>query len=213
MTSQDHAPVHAIILAAGEGSRLRPLTDHVPKPMLPIDGRAVVLRVLDQLARVGITDAAVVIGYLGSILQAFLAGRADAPRLTFVEQPAQQGSAHALQCALDAGIPRVATVVVASDIAWHDVDVSRVVDHAAADSDAIVTVAVQRWPVAQVPHHYETVVDDQQRVTTMLSKCAVEDHAYDATALSGSALYVSRPDFWKYVAAVAPSSNGKVELA
>jgi len=76
-----------------------------------------------------------------------------------------------------------------------------------------VTVAVQRWPVALVPHSLATIVDDQQRVTKMLSRCIAEDQPADATALSGSAMYVFRAEFWQYVAAAVPSDHGKIELA
>lgn len=53
----------AVILAAGEGKRLRPLTRNRPKPMLPAGNRPVLAHVLDALLDAGITDPHVVIGH------------------------------------------------------------------------------------------------------------------------------------------------------
>src|SRR2546421_12129581 len=56
--------MHAIVMAAGEGSRLRPLTERWAKPVLPIDGRPVIATVLRELAAAGIEQATVVTGHL-----------------------------------------------------------------------------------------------------------------------------------------------------
>ena len=51
-------------MAAGEGSRMRPLTARWPKPVLPIDGRPVIATLLRDLAGTGIAEATVVTGHL-----------------------------------------------------------------------------------------------------------------------------------------------------
>ena len=48
-----------MILAAGEGRRLRPLTDHLPKPMLPLAGRPLLEHIIIHLRNCGLTDLAV----------------------------------------------------------------------------------------------------------------------------------------------------------
>lgn len=53
----------AIILAAGRGSRLRPYTDKVPKPLLPVHGKPIIEHVLDYLISKCITDIIIVVGY------------------------------------------------------------------------------------------------------------------------------------------------------
>jgi len=63
--------VKGIVLAAGEGRRLRPLTDTVPKTLLAVDGSITILDIaLGNLAKVGITDIAVVVGYRAEVIEA-----------------------------------------------------------------------------------------------------------------------------------------------
>src|SRR3981081_242166 len=57
-------PVHAIVMAAGEGRRLRPLTERWPKPILPIDGRPVIATLLRELAAAGCERVFVGTGHL-----------------------------------------------------------------------------------------------------------------------------------------------------
>ncbi|WP_158542715.1 NTP transferase domain-containing protein [Lujinxingia litoralis] len=59
-----HSPEEAILLVAGTGSRLRPLTADRPKCLLEVGGQALLKRLLDQLAEVGIKRAVLVTGYL-----------------------------------------------------------------------------------------------------------------------------------------------------
>lgn len=55
--------LQGIILAGGHGSRLRPLTDHIPKPLVPIRGIPLIERVIINLQRVGVRDLKIVVGY------------------------------------------------------------------------------------------------------------------------------------------------------
>src|SRR5689334_8610480 len=65
----------AVILAAGRGARLAPLTDRLPKCLLPVGGRAILDRQLAALAAAGIDRVAVVTGYAADAIDAHLAGR------------------------------------------------------------------------------------------------------------------------------------------
>lgn len=89
------APVQAVVLAGGQGSRLRPYTDDRPKPMVEIPGTGVPIigHQLAWLAAEGVTDAVVSCGHLAGVLQEWLAGARLPLRVTTVveEEPLGRG--------------------------------------------------------------------------------------------------------------------------
>lgn len=70
----------AIILAAGQGSRLRPLTDDRPKCLLEVGGRTLIARQIEALGRAGITDVVAVLGYRGDQVR-----RLAGPNVRYIE--------------------------------------------------------------------------------------------------------------------------------
>jgi NDP-sugar pyrophosphorylase family protein len=90
--------IPAVVIAAGLGTRLRPLTDHYAKPVLPIDGQPVVARLLADLAASGCRRATVVTGYLGEQVEALLGdGSGFGLELRYARQPEPAGSADAVR--------------------------------------------------------------------------------------------------------------------
>ncbi len=69
-----------MIMAAGLGTRMRPLTDHKPKPLIAVNGKALLDHVLDHLANAGVEQAVVNVHYLPAAIEAHLAERSDGPR-------------------------------------------------------------------------------------------------------------------------------------
>jgi NDP-sugar pyrophosphorylase family protein len=89
--------MQAVILAAGEGTRLRPLTHGKPKAMIPVANRPVIAHVIDSLLANGIRDIVVVAGYRREYVQRFLNSLEIPVRV--VVQEKQLGTAHALRTA------------------------------------------------------------------------------------------------------------------
>ncbi len=78
----------AMVLAAGLGKRMRPLTETMPKPLIPVCGKPLIDYSLDRLAEAGITEAVVNVHYLAGQLEQHLAGRID-PKITVSDERAQ----------------------------------------------------------------------------------------------------------------------------
>lgn len=91
-----------IVLAAGEGTRLRPLTSTRPKPMLPVANRPILDYVLDALVDAGITDLVLVVGYKRDRVQDHVGSTYRDVPVTYVHQAKQLGSGHALLQAREA---------------------------------------------------------------------------------------------------------------
>jgi len=93
----------AVILAAGEGQRLRPFTVNRPKVMLSIAGKPILRYVVEALAQSGIRDIVLVVGYRKEqVLDYMGSGDQFGVKLTYVIQPKQLGTAHALAQAREA---------------------------------------------------------------------------------------------------------------
>ena len=89
--------MQAVILAAGEGKRVRPLTRGRPKAMIPVANRPIIAFVIDALVKNGIRDIIVVVGYRKEQVSRYL-NQLDIP-IEVVVQNKQLGTANALKCA------------------------------------------------------------------------------------------------------------------
>lgn len=93
--------LQAAILAGGPGTRLRPLTDRVPKPMVPVAGRPYLEYQLDWLRGLGITDVVLLVGYLTEkIEEHFGDGAAFGVSIRYSREPRPAGTGGALRLAL-----------------------------------------------------------------------------------------------------------------
>ncbi|MCX6662672.1 MAG: sugar phosphate nucleotidyltransferase [Euryarchaeota archaeon] len=85
----------AVILAAGEGKRLRPFTETMPKVMLPIANKPLLEYVFDATRKSGIDEIVVVVGYKKEVIMEYFKDYKDV-KITYVIQDRQLGTAHAL---------------------------------------------------------------------------------------------------------------------
>jgi mannose-1-phosphate guanylyltransferase len=92
--------MQALILVGGEGTRLRPLTLTVPKPVLPLVDRPLISYMIEWLARHGVDDIVMACGFLAAGVRAVLGEGGDGgPRLRYVEEPDARGTAGAIRFA------------------------------------------------------------------------------------------------------------------
>src|SRR5258705_1128003 len=117
----------AVVMAAGEGTRLGPIAEHWPKPVLPIDGRPVLAVLLRELAAADLRRVWLVTGHLAEQVERLAGdGSAFGLELSFVRQPGVLGSADAVRRALDAGAT-LPVVVTAADTVYRRGDVGQFV--------------------------------------------------------------------------------------
>jgi mannose-1-phosphate guanylyltransferase len=96
--------MQALVLAGGEGTRLRPLTLTVPKPVLPLAGRPFLSFLLDWLGRHGVDDVILSCGFGSDEVERVLGDRFGAIRLRYVHEEEPLGTAGPLRLAADSGI-------------------------------------------------------------------------------------------------------------
>ena len=147
----------AILMAGGEGSRLRPLTISRPKPMVPLVDRPVMGHIIELLKRHGITEIIITVQYLANIIQDFYGdGSAYDVKITYSVEEVPLGTAGAVKYAsrlLDNDEP----FLVISGDALTDFDLTALVE-AHKKSGAVATITLTR---VQNPLEYGVVITDE----------------------------------------------------
>jgi NDP-sugar pyrophosphorylase family protein len=131
----------AVVLAAGLGTRLRPLTERFAKPLLPIDGRPVLALLLRELAAAGFREVTIVVGHLAEQVERLLGdGGAFGVSIRYARQAEPNGSADAVVAAR-AVAPYL---VLGADTLFASGDVGRFAGAFGAADDAAGAVALRR---------------------------------------------------------------------
>jgi bifunctional UDP-N-acetylglucosamine pyrophosphorylase/glucosamine-1-phosphate N-acetyltransferase len=116
----------AVILAAGEGKRMRPLTYTRPKVMLPVAGKPILQHLLLEFKEAGISDFLIVIGYHSEMVRDYFGdGKRRGVNIDYIMQRKQLGTADALKAA--EGLAGTKFLVVNGDVIIRREDISRLV--------------------------------------------------------------------------------------
>lgn len=148
--------MQAIVLVGGLGTRLLPLTEHIPKQMLPVAGSPIIERVLANLARHGVDHVVLSLGHLAAPFEsAYPTGVIAGVAVTFAVEPTALDTAGAVRFAAhEAGIDETFLAVNGDNLT--DLDITGLVDlHRTAGAQGTIALT----PVAD-PSAYGVVVTD-----------------------------------------------------
>jgi len=198
-----------VVLAAGRGKRLRPLTDSRSKPMLPVAGRPMVERVLEMLARDGVDRFVAVVHPDDEPLIERLRQPPWAGRMQLTYQAQRLGMAPALECAAplirEDGAPDF--ILASCDNIYPDGHVAALVARRREENlDAVITL--MRVRPEQIPT-LAVVVMQNERVTRIVEKPRPEEAPSD---LGVPSLYVLATGVLDVLPRVPVSSRGEREL-
>jgi mannose-1-phosphate guanylyltransferase len=162
----------AVVLVGGFGTRLRPLTLTTPKPMLPVGHAPMLERVLGNLARGGVTEAVLSLGFQpDAFTSAFPDGTCAGVQLHYAVEPEPLDTAGAIRFAAEAAGARERFLVVNGDVLT-DLDVSALVAfHAARDAEATLHLT----PVEDPSAFGVVPTDPGGRVLAFIEKPAREE--------------------------------------
>lgn len=166
-----NTPPVAWILAAGLGTRLRPLTDERPKPLVEVCGRPLIVHTLQLLADAGVVEVALNSHWLHPALPTILGDRVnidDDPRRTirlrYTHEPVALGTGGGL-LGLRSMLPSTSVALIANADALIDLDVTALL---ARDSDALSTLVLKS--VDDVARYGALGTDDNDRIVTFAGR-------------------------------------------
>ncbi|MFD1598351.1 bifunctional sugar-1-phosphate nucleotidylyltransferase/acetyltransferase [Halobellus rarus] len=188
--------MYGVVLAAGQGTRMRPLTDHRPKPLLPAAGRPLVEHVFDACVDV-VDEFVVVIGYRGADVIDRLGDAYRGTPISYVEQADPAGTAHAIEQAREVVDDRF--IVLNGDVL---VDPELPASLATAEGHAIATTPVED------PRSYGVVSVDSVGSLSAI----VEKPSDPPTNLANVGCYAFEPEVFEYIDGTEKSERGEYEI-
>ena len=196
----------AMILAAGKGTRVKPLTNHIPKPMIPIIDKPVVEFLIELLVKHGIKEVMLNISHLGWKIQEFLGdgyrygihigysfeGHYDASGNLITEPIGSAGGMKRIQQKY--GFFDETFIVLCGD-AIVDLDITKALNFHRSHN-AIATIITKEVPAEMVSNYGIVVTDIEGRVKSFQEKPSPHE-ALSRVANTG--IYIFEPDILKYV--------------
>jgi bifunctional UDP-N-acetylglucosamine pyrophosphorylase/glucosamine-1-phosphate N-acetyltransferase len=188
--------MYGVVLAAGRGTRMRPLTDRRPKPLLPVGDRSLLERIFDTAIDV-VDEFVVVTGYRGDMIRDAIGNTYRGHPVTYVEQTEAKGTAHAVA---------QAEPVVDDDflVLNGDVIVDASLPHALADAEG---TAVAATDVAD-PRAYGVLSTAADGSLTGI----IEKPNDPPTTLANVGCYAFEPAVFEYIDRTPESERGEYEI-
>ena len=211
--SQDNRPLLAVLLAAGRGRRLRPYTDHTPKPLLPVGGQPLLEHTLTAVAEVGIRRVCLVTHHLAEQIEQFVGdGRRWGLDALFCRQSKLLGTAHALNEVVRRypGLFKSGDsfLLTATDYIWSKNYVHDLVA-AHAQNNVDISISLKRMPGADLSKRSSVAFTPQGGIARIVEKPLPGQAPSEYVASLTAVLPASASE---YLAQMQPSPRGEYEL-
>jgi len=208
----------AVILAAGRGTRMRDLTQEVPKPMLKVQGKPILQHIIEGLISVGIREFCIVTGFRADVIEGFFGdGQKFGARIEYVRQVIQDGTGKAPELAKNfVGVDPF--LLTYGDILVHAETYRAMVDRFAEENfDGVITVT----PSEDVTKGGLNFFNEQfclNQVVEKPSAAEVERFTREGLIKSGetvwynAGIYIFKPIIFGFTAKLQKSPRGEYEL-
>ena len=188
----------AVILAAGDGKRLRPLTETRPKPMLHVAGKPLIHHLISEARKAGITEAVVIVKHMKEKITDYLSAADLGVKLAFVEQGKEEGTGAALLCAKDKIDDTF--VVLAGDIVTEASVIRSVIE----GHEGGITLGLKK---VDNPHEYGVVELSGDKVSLFEEK-----PKHPKTDLANLSIYCMEPTVFSELKSLRKSERGEYEI-
>ncbi len=192
----------AVILAAGKGTRLYPITQHIPKPLLPIANKPTLYYAFDRLKEIGVGDICLVVGENAPVMKAALAGGEDLGiHLSYAVQTEPKGLAHAMACAKDF-VGKDDFVMYLGDAIYSE-PLTPLAETFASSRCANLNLVVE----VEDPSRFGVANVSGGRIVKLVEKPAVPE-----SNLAMAGVYFFRSAIWDVLPDLQPSARGEYEI-
>ena len=194
-----------VVLAAGEGVRLLPITETRSKHMVPIAGRPIIEHVVRSLTTSGVSELLVVVGYKRDILQGFLGdGGKFGAKISYAVQPGVLGTAHAIGMAEDF-VGEEDFLVIYGDLFTTPRAIRRVLEiyEAGGEKPTLTVVPVPN------PSSYGVVSVIEDRVKRIVEKPEPQEVPSN---LANAGIYIFGNEIFDAIKSTVKSERGELEV-
>jgi dTDP-glucose pyrophosphorylase len=203
----------AVLLAAGRGTRMRELTADLPKPMINVRGKPILLHIIEGLQAAGITNFLIVVGYHGDAIRSYFGdGTCFGLQIKYATQVVQDGTGRVVDLARDF-VNQSPFVLSYGDILVDPENYKSIVD-LADEIEAIVSVKQNE----DVSKGGAVFVNERMEVTDIREKSQPGEAerwsglSERAVPFYNAGVYAFRPSIFDWTAKLQPSPRGEYEL-
>ncbi len=196
----------AAILAAGEGTRLKPITSSIPKPMIPLGGKPLLEHQIVGLKKAGIKEFLIIVGYKEDIIkQHFKKGQELGVNIDYVTQEEYRGTAHATGYAEDFIGDDIFLMMYGDILVDQDLYGALIQYYQERGADGLISLLE-----VKNPENYGIItLDSEQYVKGIIEKPSPD---LDVGNLANAGIYIFPPQIFKAIAKTKVSERNEYEL-